>query len=180
MSAISRKNPSALAPTKSVETPSRLIVETEGLFDRAREISQYIAQRAYEFFESRGRQVGYDIEDWLRAELELLRPVPVDISETDDKLIVRAELPGFRLEEIKVSVEPRRVIISGKIEEKDEPKAEKTISSERQSDELFRSLDLPVSVDPASATATLQNGILELSISKATTIEPVEVAVKAI
>ena len=179
MTGIAPKFQPAPEPAKSTETPSPLIVEKEKLLERIREVYQSIATRAYELFESRGRQVGYDLEDWLRAELELLRPMPIDISETEDKLIVRAELPGLTVQELKVSIEPRRIIVTGKSEQTSEHKTEKSISREHTSNEVFRSLDLPVIVDPAMVTATFENGVLELSISKAIKIEPAAVDIQA-
>lgn len=68
-----------------------------------------LARRAYELFEGRGCQDGHDLEDWFRAESELLNPMPVEISEAEDQLIVRAEVPGFRDKDIEMRVEPHRL-----------------------------------------------------------------------
>jgi HSP20 family protein len=65
-----------------------------------------IARRAYELFEKRGGEHGHDWEDWFRAESELLRPVSVSMSESDDRISVRANVLGFEGNELKVSVEP--------------------------------------------------------------------------
>ena len=67
----------------------------ENLFDRAKEIYGLIARRAYELFEGRGRQDGFDFEDWLRAERESLLPISTVTSEYEDHLAVRVEAPGF-------------------------------------------------------------------------------------
>ena len=156
-----------------------IIVETQRLLQRMKEASEAIGRRAYEFFEQRGREIGRDVDDWLHAECELFRPIRIDVSEDNKVFKVRAEVPGFSTKDIQVSVEPRRIIISGKTEMTEEQKTEKAVTTERNSNEIFRELELPVEVNPARATATLTDGILELSIEKAVTAVPVALEVKA-
>ena len=156
-----------------------IIVERDGLLNRMKEVSETIAKRAYEFFETRGREFGRDIDDWVHAELELIRPVPIDITESEVELKIRAEVPGFTAKDIQVSIEPNRLIISGKIEKAEERETEKTVHTECLSNEIFRALDLPAEVDPAKVTATLKDGVLQLSLAKAPIGEPVKVDVQA-
>jgi HSP20 family protein len=158
---------------------SPIFVEAEKLLEQMKEFSQAISRRAYEFFETRGREIGHELEDWFRAESELLRRIPVEIQESDEQLTARAEVPGFSASEIKVSVEPRRLSISGKIEPAAEQKAEKLIYTERRPNGFCRTLDLPAEVDPAQAAATLKNGILELTLPKAAVSKAVRVEVKS-
>ncbi len=61
--------------------------EVKGIFDA-------ISNRAFGFFQERGTN-GQDLNDWFRAESELLKPVPIEISESNDTYTVRAEVPGF-------------------------------------------------------------------------------------
>ena len=67
------------------------------LFDEMRDVRHLIARRAYQLFADRGSTDGHDLDDWLRAERELLHSAPVELRETDSEFILRAELPGFRL-----------------------------------------------------------------------------------
>ncbi len=115
---------------------------------RMTEVYDKVARRAYELFEGRGRQDGQDLDDWLHAESEFLSPIPVEVSETDDQLIIQAEVPGFRDEDVDVRVEPHRVIVSGKRQQIRDQKKRKTVYSERRSDEIFRMFDLPEEIDP--------------------------------
>jgi HSP20 family molecular chaperone IbpA len=153
-------------------------VESETLLDRAKEIYEAVARRAYELFDVRGRQSGYEIEDWLNAERELLRPLPLEVTETDDRLTVRAEVPGFSEKDLKVSLEPRCLIINGRIEEASEQKTSELLNTSRCSSEIFHSLDLPADIDRAKASATLKSGILELNLPKSAKTEATQVEVK--
>jgi HSP20 family molecular chaperone IbpA len=156
-------------------TPARgnpVFVEAEQLFEQMKELTQTIAQRAYEFFETRGYEFGKEVEDWFRAEAEVLRHVPVELSEDNANLIMRAEVPGFKAEEIKVSVEPQRLIISA------EQKAAQTVYTEWRANRFCRTLPLPTEVDPAQVTATLKGGILQLTLPKVAQQEAVQVAVQ--
>ena len=65
---------------------------------RMQQVYDTLARRAYELFESRGRQDGQDLEDWFRAESELLNQMPVEISEADDQeMCIRDRLFTLRL-----------------------------------------------------------------------------------
>jgi HSP20 family protein len=153
------KQPTAPAPLKVVP-PGDLLKRAEQLYDN-------IARRAFEIFEGNGRLFGRDLDNWFKAESELLHPVHIDITEAGNDLTVRAEVPGFTAKELEVSVEPRRVTISGKRETKEERKDKKVVYSESCSNRLLRVIDLPANVDADKASATLKDGILELRVPKA-------------
>lgn len=151
---------------------------SENIFDQIRETANSIAHRAFELFEKRGREFGNDLEDWLKAESELIRRVPVEIKETDDNLEIRAEIPGFKPEELNVFVEPKRLTISGEAEKSKEEKNDNTLYSEWRSQKVFRAFDLPREVKTDGVKATLKDGILSLTLAKAEEIKPQEVKIK--
>ena len=141
---------------------------TDDFSRRSEEIYHSIARRAFEIFESSGRVSGRDHEDWLKAEAELLHPVHLDIAESDEAVTVRAEVPGFSAKELEIRLAPRRLAITGKRQTKQEQSTENTIYSERCVDQVFRLVELPAEVNPEKATATLNEGILQLAIPKVT------------
>jgi HSP20 family protein len=150
---------------------------SETIFEQIRETANSVARRAFELFEKRGREFGKDLEDWLKAESELLRRVPVEVKETDDQLEIRAEVPGFKADELKVFVEPNRLTISGEAEQSSEEKSGNTLYTEWRSQKVFRALDLPRQVKTEGAKATLKDGILNLMLAKAAPAEGQEVEV---
>jgi HSP20 family protein len=172
------KSQQAIQTTSQQATASPIFVEAEKLFEQVKEFSQSIARRAYEYFEARGREFGHDLEDWFRAESELMRRAPVEIKDAGSQITVRAEVPGFTADEIKVSVEPQRLVISGKSEETMEEKKEQTLISEFRSNQFCREMMLPAEVEPDKTTAVLKNGVLELALAKSTESKAVDVEVK--
>ena len=166
-------------PTTSSPTALR-VVDPETLISRMNELYDSIARRAFEIFQQDGRQPGRDRDDWLRAEQELLHPTHVSIAESDGALTIEAEVPGFSPEELRVSLEPTRLTIAGKKTSSRESKGkQETIYQEGCSGEILRCIELPKEVDPAKASATLKNGILDLKLPIAAAQKPTQVAVHA-
>ena len=146
-----------------VKDLSPAIIDLERLMTRMNEVNVAIGRRAYELFEARGREHGHDLEDWLDAERELVQFFPVTFTDSGESLVVRSEVPGFAGGEIEVAAEPERVFISGR-RETQASSQEGTLRKE--SAQVFRAVDLPVSVDPERATAKLNDGILEITLPK--------------
>ncbi|HVB98471.1 MAG TPA: Hsp20/alpha crystallin family protein [Candidatus Dormibacteraeota bacterium] len=138
-----------------------------------------IARRAYEIFEGNGRQFGRDLEDWFHAEGELLHPVNLELRESDNNVIVRAEVPGFEVKDLEVGIDGRQLTIAGKHETSKEEEKEKVLYSERRSNQLYRCLELPAEVDSEKTTATLKGGILELTMPKTAPAKRIRIEPKA-
>jgi HSP20 family protein len=165
--------------TTQTTTPAPLrLVPSSDLFKRVQQLQDEIERRAFDIFEGKGRVFGRDLEDWFKAESELLHPVHIDVSESGGNLIVKAEVPGFTAKELDIALEPRRVTITGKRETKEERKDKKTIYTETFSDQVLRVIDLPAGVDTDKAAATLTNGILELKMPKAAPAKKIQIAAK--
>lgn len=149
--------------------------ETRSILSDLDAITNEIAQRAFNFFSMRGTD-GRDLEDWFRAESELLKPVPVELSETDSGFTIKAEVPGFTTKELSVRAEGNSVFIEGKKEEKKEQKDGKQVTySEVSARKLFRRIDLPAAMNADAVSAQLTNGVLELNIPKAAAPKAIEV-----
>jgi HSP20 family protein len=152
---------------QGIKGPELVRRTSEEIFDEFVAIYDVIARRAFELVESRGGSPGYDMEDWLRAESELLHPVPVNVTDSDAEYIVRAEVPGFCSNDIEISAEPRRLMISGKRETMEQPPNGQTIRSEWCADRILRAVDLPSDVDTSKISTVLKDGILTVRLSKA-------------
>ncbi len=150
---------------KRVEEPVRTI-QNISLIDQIEDTFNALARRAYDIFEHNGRALGNDLENWLKAERELLHSVPVNVTESDESLEVRAEVPGFNEKEIEIAVEPKRLTITGKREAKKEEKKGRTLYAESSSNQILRIVDLPAEIETEKVKATLKHGVLTLALLK--------------
>ncbi|PYU22647.1 MAG: hypothetical protein DMG32_17755 [Acidobacteria bacterium] len=153
---------------------------TSDVFDRIQQTYDSISRRAFEIFDNNGRWFGRDLEDWFRAESELLHPIHLEMTESDDNLTVRAEVPGFSANELVINVEPNKLTIVGKHEAQEERKKAKTIYSERCAKEVLRVVYLPAEVDSSKASAALKDGILNIELPKAAHAKTVRIEPKAV
>jgi len=147
-------------------------------FERFDALYEQIARRAFEMFEGRGSRWGHDMDDWLKAEAEMLHPVHMTVSETEKAVQVKAEVPGFEANELAVGVEGRQLTITGKRETREEQKQGKATYGEQCSDEILRVIQLPAEVDGEKAEATLKNGVLQLQMPKTDKPQTTQVRLK--
>ena len=156
------------AAREFVPAPELLkLVPDDPFLERAREINDLIARRAYDLFESSGFTHGHDRENWLRAESEILFNAPADIRETETAVTIRVDVPGFRANDLEVRIAPPHLCITGQRPEASEQEEGKTVYSERHSGRIFCVLDLPSQIDPDLTEAQLSGGILEITLLKA-------------
>jgi HSP20 family protein len=173
-------SPQAATAMQPAKEPMAVKQSTTGdAFDRIPQIYDSIARRAFEIFENNGRWLGNDLENWFRAESELLHAVHLEIAESDDSLTVQAEVPGFSTKELEINVEPRKLTITGRHQSQEENKKGKTIYSERCAREILRVVELPTDVESTKVTAILKDGVLNIELPKAAHAKAVRVEPKA-
>ncbi|MDY0002629.1 MAG: Hsp20/alpha crystallin family protein [Polyangia bacterium] len=104
----------------------------------------------------------------------------VEINEDEDKVIVRADLPGVKQEDVEVKVEGNVLYLSGKRESVKEEKSEGRYYSERCSGSFFRSFRLGPKVSPEGIQAKLKDGVLTVELPKKEEARPKQIPVTAI
>lgn len=93
--------------------------------------------------------------------------IRVDVSETDQAFQIKADIPGVKKEDIKVSIEGGTVSIRAEVKSEKEEKTEgNMVRSERYYGEQYRSFSLPQDVDESKAEARYENGVLNLTLPK--------------
>ena len=88
----------------------------------------------------------------------------IDLVRHDGDIVVRADVPGIKPDEIKIDVEDGVLTLSGKHEESKETKDEHFVRRERRYGSFSRSMSLPDGVDPKTIKARASHGVLELTI----------------
>src|SRR5205823_5583172 len=91
----------------------------------------------------------------------------LDVSEHEKAFEIKAEMPGVKKEDLKVSIDGPRVTIEGECQQANEQReGEQVVYSERSTRRYQRSFTLPSEVDDAGAEAKLENGVLMLTLPK--------------
>jgi HSP20 family protein len=93
-------------------------------------------------------------------------PPRVDVFEKDGNLIVKAELPGLKKEDIEVTLDEGDLMIRGERKAESEVKEDAYYRMERSYGSFYRRLALPFEADAAKIKASYEGGILELRIPK--------------
>jgi HSP20 family protein len=88
----------------------------------------------------------------------------IDVERADGNLIMRADVPGFKPEEISIEVEDEMLTISGKHEEEKEEKGKRYLRHERRYGSFSRSIALPKGVDASRISAQTHDGVLEVKV----------------
>ena len=91
---------------------------------------------------------------------------PVDIYETDTDVIVAAELPGIKREEIDVTVVGDKLILRGSRSNERDSDDEQFHRMERQYGSFYRSFNLPQVIEPETISAKLAQGVLLVTLPK--------------
>jgi HSP20 family protein len=96
----------------------------------------------------------------------------VEMYEKDDKLFMRAEIPGMEKKDIKVSVSEDLITIEGERKSREEVKEDNYYRCEMSYGKFARSIALPANANPEKVDAKYENGILEISMSKMPETQP--------
>jgi len=90
----------------------------------------------------------------------------IDVAERDDAIVVKAEMPGMKREDINIEVHGNTLTISGEKKEETEQKGASYYHSERRYGSFQRNIPLPSDVDPEKIEATHREGVLTVTVPK--------------
>ena len=142
-------------------------------------LCEAVKQKAFQLWSDRGFAPGQELEDWLRAERELLSAPASELTETDNEMELRVELPGFELKDIKVTALPNQFLVQASASAKKETKEGKVHWSQLAAKDVCRRVELPSPIDAASSKALFANGMLTVSANKTVMAKPKKVAIAA-
>jgi HSP20 family protein len=122
-----------------------------------------------EFFRGgTGDEAGWGLRTWTP---------PVDLYETEDALVLTAELPGVSKDDVSIEVHQNTLTLRGQRQHEAEVKDEQYHRVERAYGTFQRSFVLPAMVDQDKVQATYHDGILELRLSKLESAKPKRIAI---
>ena len=102
----------------------------------------------------------------------------IDVAEEENSVIVRAEIPGCKADDIDISVYGNTLTISGEKKLEEEKKEKGYYHVESTYGSFRRELTLPTDVDPSKVEAACKDGVLTITLPKAASAKAVKVKVK--
>ncbi|HEX7573296.1 MAG TPA: Hsp20/alpha crystallin family protein, partial [Bacteroidota bacterium] len=103
---------------------------------------------------------------------------PVDVTENKEEVVVVAELPGVKKEDVKISLEKGVLTINGKREEDTLSGDGRGLLREQRKGKFARTVRLPYEVDAAKVSAELSDGLLRIVLPKAEAARAHEITVR--
>lgn len=103
----------------------------------------------------------------------------VDIVESDKEYLIKAELPGLKKEDVKVTFENGTLAIAGERKFEKEEKGKRYHRVESTYGSFMRSFVLPADTDPSKIDAEFKDGVLHVHVAKSETAKPKQINVKA-
>jgi len=113
------------------------------------------------------------IQNGVHIELGTFSP-RVDISETKENVFVRAEMPGMKAEDVKITLSEGTLTLRGEKKRVEETKQESFHRIERSHGEFVRQFALPNNLNEDAIEATFADGVLEIKIPKREPEKPKE------
>lgn len=105
--------------------------------------------------------------------------LPIDMYQTNDDVVVRAVVPGFRSDQVQINVTGDVLTIRGEAQQEEQTKDKAWHIREHRFGSFERSVALPVPVVSDKATAEFENGVLTITLPKAEEVKPRTISIKA-
>jgi HSP20 family protein len=102
----------------------------------------------------------------------------IEVFEKEDRYVVKAELPGLKEEDVDISVTDDTLILKGEKKTEHEVKEDEYHWSERTYGSFLRTIRLPSNVDADKIEADFESGMLEITLPKMAEVKPKKIAVK--
>ena len=103
----------------------------------------------------------------------------VDMYQTDDEVVVKVALPGFKADEVQINVTGDVLTLRGELKQDEEQKERAWHIREHRWSSFERSISLPTEVTADKAVADFENGVLTITLPKAEEVKPKTITVKA-
>ncbi len=115
-----------------------------------------------------GEEVGWGVRPWAP---------PVDLYETEDAVVLTAELPGVSKEDVSIEIHHNTLLLRGERKHETEVKEDQYHRVERAYGTFQRAFVLPTLVDQEHVQATYKDGVLELRLPKSEAAKPKRIAI---
>jgi HSP20 family protein len=145
--------------------------KADSVLDELERLHDDISKRAYDLFRDHEGFFTRPLDDWLRAERELVWRPAVELRQKDGEMELLAAIAGVEPNDIDLQVTPEDILIRASTEHRHESTEGTVHLCEFESGRLFRSVHLPQPIDPDSVKAEYRHGLLRVTaaVAKAAT-----------
>lgn len=154
-------------PSVKVQTVSDQEKPAVPIFEEFGKRLDEIRRRAYELFEKRGSEIGRALEDWFKAEREVVGSPPAEFADKGGAYELQIALPGFDVKDVNVTAAGDEIIVKAASREEKKSEEGKVLWTEFSSNDLYRRFQAPNLIDTDKTTATLEKGMLHIHAPKA-------------
>lgn len=116
---------------------------------------------------------------WGSPSMATAHDMLLDVSETDEQIRVRAEVPGINPDDLNISLMGNVLTLSGQKVDEEESEQAGRYYSERRFGSFERAVKLPCAVDPDRVDAAHRNGVVTITLQKSETVRPKRIKVKS-
>jgi HSP20 family protein len=149
----------------------------EALRREADQIQERVRQRAFELSEALG-STGNDFHDWLRAEAEIVLRPTFELVETPSGWKAEFAVPGLDASNLEIRLGGGSLVVTGERRQERKKNDERIVVSEYRATSLFREISIPLEVDVEKAKATIEGGVLCVTLPRRKQKAPKKVSTK--
>ena len=136
------------------------------LIEEANTLANQIRTRAFEFFLERGQADGFSLDNWFRAERDLVQVPEANIIEKSGSFHLHIAVPGFNQKDLKVTALPNALIVSAESKYKHSERDDAFHLCAFGEKRLLRRFDLASAIDTQKVHATVDDGLLKVTALK--------------
>lgn len=150
-----------------VQTAQAAIASLSSELDKTTEAVRW---RAYRYFLERGGVDGKDLDDWLRAEREIIWTPGAEMTRDENTITLRVHAPGLDPEGVQITATPESIFVQAEAAHLHEAAVGEVCLCEF-AEKFFRRFDLPEQIDVDNVSAKLEKGILQIVAVKAQAVK---------
>lgn len=147
------------------------------LFEEINKRFGEVRHRAFEFFDKRGRELGHELEDWIRAEHQIMGWPAAELAEKDGEYKLEMTLPGFTASQVEVTATPTEIAVHAEIKPEKQAPEDRVLWTEFGPNNVYRRFPLPQPIDVDKTSAALDHGLLKVIAAKAPPAQAKPIAV---
>ena len=135
-------------------------------FAEVEKTTEQIQQKAFSLFKQHGGLPGFDLDNWLLADREVLGPSAAELVESEKELKLRVAVPGAEARDLRVTATSETIIVEANARHEHSGTDGELRFCEFSENKLCRQFGLPSEIDVNKVSASLDKGILKVVAAK--------------